>query len=574
MTVHNLEITAIFNKLADLLEIANDNPFRIRAYRNAALSIAGYHKNMADLVKENFDLTEIPGIGGDLAEKIKVIVKTGELPILKKMEKSVPPILIELLKIEGLGPKRVQVLHKKLRIRSLTDLEKCIATGRLQKIKGFGQKTADKISTGIKHATEYAKRTLLSDAMPIVENIIRYLKKSKFITHVECAGSFRRRKETIGDLDFVISTTDGKKVIEHFIHFDEIAVILSKGETKSTVKLNSGIQVDLRAVPNESYGSALIYFTGSKAHNIAIRKMALKKKLKINEYGVFKGTKAIAGKTEADVYHQIGLEYIDPEMREDKGEIELAKADKLPKLITLKDIHGDLHCHTNATDGNASIEAMAKKAKELGYQYIAITDHSKRLALVHGLNQQDLLKQIKYIDKLNAKLKDFVILKSIEVDILEDGSLDLPQSILKELDFTVCSVHSKFNLPQKKQTERILRAMDNPYFTILGHPTGRLIEKRVPYPLNIERIMQAAKDRGCILELNAQPERMDLDDLHCKMAKEIGVKIAISTDAHSATQMDGMQFGVYQARRGWLEKNDVINTLSMTELRKLLRRSS
>ncbi|OAI48549.1 DNA polymerase III [Gammaproteobacteria bacterium SCGC AG-212-F23] len=573
MAIHNIEIANIFNKLANLLEIANENPFRIRAYRNAARVIGGLSHNAADLVEDGGDLTGLPGIGKDLAEKIRIIVKTGELPLLKKMEKRVPPVLNELLKIEGLGPKRVQLLHKKLGIQNLNDLKKCIESGKLRKLRGFGEKAEQKILSGMQHIREYSQRVKLVDAITIERSIIQYLKKSKYVKKVECAGSFRRRKETVGDLDIVVASSDTKKSIEYFVRFDEIATVVSQGNTRSTVRLHSGIQVDLRSVPLESYGAALLYFTGSKAHSIAIRKLAQKKNLKLNEYGIYKGNKKVAGKTEEEMYRQIGLAYIEPEIREDRGEIELARKHQLPRLITLKDIRGDLHCHTNATDGDASIEMMAQKAQELGYQYIAITDHSKHLAMAHGLNEKRLFAQIKLIDKLNSKLKNIVILKSIEVDILEDGSLDLPKNILKELDFTVCSIHSKFNLNSKKQTGRIIRAMDNPFFNILAHPTGRLINQREPYEIDLEKIMESAKERNCILELNAQPERMDMDDIHCKIAKELRLKMAISSDAHSKSQMDYIKFGVYQARRGWLEATDVINTRTVSELKKLFRRS-
>lgn len=572
MTIHNIEIAAIFNKVADLLEIRNDNPFRIRAYRNAARIIYGLSKNVDDLVKKDADLTELPGIGKDLAEKIKTIVKTGQLPLLLEIEKRVPSVLAELLKIDGLGPKRVQMLYKKLGIKNVEDLQKSIATGKLQKLRGFGDKTAQKILASMQNVTEYSKRITWHYAEKVVANLLNYLKKSKYIKQAECAGSFRRQKDTVGDLDIVVSATDNQKAIQHFIKFDEISDILSKGDTRSTVRLRSGIQVDLRAVPPDSYGAALVYFTGSKAHNIAIRKLGLKRKLKVNEYGVFKGKQQIAGKTESDIYRQVGLPYIEPEIREDRGEIEVAKEDNLPKLITLSDIRGDLHCHTKATDGTATIEMIAKKAAELGYQYIAITDHSKHLAMTHGLDKKSLLAQIKLIDKINSTLSRLVILKSIEVDILEDGSLDLPQSILKELDFTVCSIHSKFNLTKKKQTERIMRAMDNPYFNILGHPTGRLINQRESYEIDIVKIMESALERRCFLELNAQPERMDLNDIYCKLAKEMQLKLAISTDAHSLVQMDYMRFGIAEARRGWLEANDVINTLNLIELKKLFKR--
>lgn len=572
MTIHNSEIAAVFNTIADLLEISNDNPFRIRAYRNAARVVSGLSKNAEELLSEGFDLAELPGIGKDLASKIKTIVKTGKLPLLNQLKKRIPAVLTELLKIDGLGPKRVRQLYQECGIRSMDDLTHSIESGQLLELKGFGDKLVQKIRGGMSRVDEYSKRMLLADAFSIAESIKRHLKKSPAILRMECAGSFRRRKETVGDLDFVVDATNNLKAIEHFLKFDEIQEVVSHGETRSTVRLHSGIQVDLRAVKAASYGAALLYFTGSQAHNIAIRKLAIQKKLKINEYGVFKGTKAIAGKTEKDVYQQIGLEYIEPELREDRGEIPAAKAGKLPQLITQDNIRGDLHCHTKATDGNASLEAMVNKAKESGYEYIAITDHSKHLAVARGFDRKRLLEQIKAIDKLNAKLKGIVILKSIEVDILEDGKLDLPNSVLKELDLTVCAVHSNFNLSKTKQTQRILRAMDNPYFNILAHPTCRLINQREACQLDLEKIMHAAKERGCILEVNSQPERMDLDDIHCRMAKDIGVKLVISTDSHSTAQMENMRFGVFQARRGWLEAKDVLNTRGLQEFRKLLAR--
>ncbi|MHB1949721.1 MAG: DNA polymerase/3'-5' exonuclease PolX [Gammaproteobacteria bacterium] len=572
MTIHNTEIASIFNRLADLLEIGNENPFRIRAYRNAAMTITGLSKNVADLVKENADLSELPGIGKDLADKIKIIVLTGELPLLQEIEKKIPAVLCELLKIEGLGPKRVRAIYLNLNIRSVADLKKCIENGKLRSLKGFGEKTEANILAGIQHIKEASERLKLSDSISIANNLINYLKKCKDVIKVECAGSFRRRKETVGDLDLVASSKNTKRVIEYFSKFDEISAVLSKGETRSSVRIHSGIRVDLRVVAPDSYGAALIYFTGSKNHNIAIRKIALKKKLKINEYGVFKGKKQISGKTETEVYRQIGLPYIEPEMRENNGEIELAKDNKLPHLITLEDICGDLHCHTKATDGSATIAEMAQKAQELNYEYLAITDHSKHLAMVFGLNKKSLFQQIKLIDKLNSKLKKIVILKSIEVDILENGDLDLPNDVLKELDFTVCAIHSKFNLTKKQQTKRILRAMDNPYFNIFAHPTGQIINKRQPYHLDIEKIMLSAKERNCYLELNAQPGRLDLNHVYCRLAKALGLKVVISTDAHSVTQMEGMRYGIYEARRGWLERKDVLNTYSLQDLIKAFKR--
>jgi DNA polymerase (family 10) len=572
MTIHNSEIADKLNRLANLLEIEGANPFRIRAYRNAARIIGNLSKDVSDLVAQGENLCDLPGIGQDLSEKITTLAQTGELPLLTQIEARTPAILNDLMKIEGLGPKRIQVIYKKLGIKSINDLRSAIGKGRLRRLHGFGEKTEQKILQGIEHLTEYGQRIKLAEIIPVVESLTRYLKNNQAVKEIECAGSFRRRKETVGDLDILVSAKENKTVIEHFVKYGEIADIISEGSTRAAVHLRSGIQVDLRVVSPGSFGAALLYFTGSKEHNIAIRKIAVQKNLKINEYGIFKGEKELGGRTEEEIYKQIGLSYIEPELREDRGEIAAARKKQLPKLITLNDIRGDLHCHTTATNGTASLEAMAKAAEEFGHEYLAITDHSEHLSVAHGLDKKGLLTQIKAIDKLNSKLKKLVILKSIDVDILEDGSLDMPDSILKELDLTVCSIHNLFNLPLKKQTERIIRAMDNPCFNILSHPTGRLINKRQPYAIDIERIIHAAKERGCILELNAQPDRLDLNDIYCKLAKDIGARLAISTDAHSPSQFAYMQFGIYQARRGWLEKADVVNTRPLKELMKILKR--
>ena len=389
---------------------------------------------------------------------------------------------------------------------------------------------------------------------------------------VVAAGSYRRRRETVGDLDILVTCKKDSPVMDRFVDYSEIDEVVSKGDTRSTVYLRSGVQVDLRVVQEVSYGAALHYFTGSKAHNIAVRKLGQKKSLKINEYGVFKDDDRIAGKTEEEVYEQVDLPYIEPELREDRGEIEAAQKDRLPRLITLDDIRGDLHMHTEATDGRCPLEEMVDKAKDLGYAYIAVTDHSQRVTMAKGLDARRLREQLEAIDELNEKLSGITVLKGIEVDILEDGSLDLPDEVLKELDLTVCSVHYNRNLSRKKQTERIIRAMDNPCFSILGHPTGRLINERQAYEVDIERIIEAAGERGCFLELDAQPSRLDLADTHCRLAKDRGVKIAISTDAHHLAGLDYMRLGISQARRGWLEPDDVINTRSLKELKKLLKR--
>ena len=572
MQVYNADIAKQFNKLADLLEIEGANPFRVRAYRNAARIIGGMTENIADLVSQHKDLTELPYIGKDLAEKIVQIVQTGELTTLKEVEQHTPPVLSQLMNLEGLGPKRVKLLYDNLHIKNINDLKQAIENNKLSLIPGFGEKIIQKIKQSIQYSSQYAHRFYLVEAMPIAEHLYSYLKKANGVKHIEIAGSYRRRKETVGDLDILITAKSGTTIIKHFIAYNEVKEVLSQGTTRSSVRLQSGMQVDLRVVPDVSYGAALFYFTGSKAHTIAIRKIALQQGLKINEYGIFKGKKCVASQTEQAMYQTVGLNYIEPELREDRGEIEASRAGKLPKLVNLDDIKGDLHSHTIATDGADTLEVMVQAAVARGYKYIAITDHSQHLTVAKGLNKKQLLNQIKAIDKLNEKVNAIVILKAIEVDILEDGSLYLPDEILKELDLTICSVHSHFDLPQEKQTQRIIRAMDNPYFNILAHPTGRLIGQREAYEIYLEKIMHAAKERGCFLEINAQPSRLDLNDIACKMAKELQLKLAISTDSHSANQLNNMQFGIYQARRGWLSAEDIINTRSLVELRKLLKR--
>ena len=392
------------------------------------------------------------------------------------------------------------------------------------------------------------------------------------VKEVVVAGSFRRRKETVGDLDILVTCKKSSPVMDRFVAYDEVETVISKGTTRSTVVLRSGLQVDLRLVAQVSYGAALYYFTGSKAHNITVRTIAVKKGLKINEYGVFKGKRRVAGRTEKEVFEAVGLRYVEPELREDRGEIEAAKKNRLPHLVSVSDIRGDLHVHTNATDGRHSLKQMAEAAKELGYEYLAITDHSKRVTVAHGMDEKRLRKQIAAIDRLNDELTGIRVLKGVEVDILESGKLDLTNSVLEQLDLTVCAIHTGLGLSRDRQTERIIRAMDNPHFNVLAHPAGRLINQRAPLDIDIERVMRAAIERRCYLELNGQPDRLDLDDVHCRMAKDMGLKLAISTDAHSADNLTFMRFGVDQGRRGWLEPDDVLNTRSWRKLQKLLRR--
>ncbi len=576
MPVHNSDIAEILSRTADYLDIKGENPFRIRAYRNAARTIGSLSRSIADMVTQEEDLTKIQGVGQDLAGKIKDIVKTGTLPLLEELKQELSPELSTLMEIPGLGPKRVKILYDKTGIGSVEELRQAAEEGKVRTLAGFGVKTESAILEEIgkiKETKKGGRRVKLAVAEQVVEPLIGYLKKIAGVKEIDVAGSYRRRRETVGDLDILVACGQGCPVMDRFIGYEDVEKILSRGKTRSSVVFRNGLQVDLRVVPEESYGAALVYFTGSKAHNIAIRKIAQKRKLKVNEYGVFSGKKRIAGRTEKDVYKQVALPWIDPELREDRGEVEVAQEKRLPRLVRLEDIRGDLHVHTSWSDGRSSLEEMAEAAKELGYEYLAVSDHSKHVTVAHGLDEKRLSRQMKEIDRLNRKLRGLLLLKSVELDILEDGSLDLADEILEELDLVLCSVHSKFNLSREKQTERIIRAMDNPHVHIFCHPTGRLINERRPYEVDLERVMNAAKDRGCHLELNAHPDRLDLDDVNCKTAREMKLKVAISTDAHSLDDFRYMRFGVGQARRGWLEAEDVLNTKSWEEIKRFLKRN-
>ena len=570
MRVTNRQIAEMFNEIADLIDIDGENPFRVRAYRNAARTILSYPRSMAELVEEGFDLSSLRGIGKELAKKITEIVQTGRLAYLEKLKKNHPPQLETLLKIPGLGPGRVRLLHELLHINSVKDLEHALESGKVQKVPGFGPKLIEKITAGVKKHRYEEKRYRIDEAEETAEWLRERLLEAAGVEEVQVAGSIRRCKETVHDIDMVASTTLESDIMERFTSLDEVTRIIMKGPTRSSIRLSNGMSVDLRAVPKEEYGATLHHFTGSKAHNIALRKMAKERNMKINEYGIYKGEKRLGGEKESDIYTHLGLDYIEPEMRENRGEIALAQKHALPSLITLSDIRGDLHMHTRYSDGMNTIEEMVRAAMEKGYEYIAVTDHTKHLSVAHGLDEKRLREQLEEIDALNEALKGITILKSAEVDILEDGTLDLPDEILSELDLAVCGIHYKFNLSREKQTKRILKAMEHPAFTILAHPTGRLINLREPYAVDMEAVIRAAKARGCILELNAQPDRLDLNDRHCKMAKEAGVPVAVSTDAHSVQNLELMRYGIGQARRGWLEKADVVNTKNLKELKKLL----
>jgi DNA polymerase (family 10) len=573
MPVHNADIAAIFEEIADLLEIQNENPFRIRAYRNAARQVEGMGAALTDMVAKGEDLTELPGIGDDLAAKIQEIVETGHCQALEKLRKQVAPSVTELLKIPGLGPKRVRTLYDQLKVKTVNQLAKLAKAGRVRELAGFGAKTEQTILEALAAHVTQQKRFKLAIAAQYAEPMRKFLEKVPGVQQVVLAGSYRRCKETVGDLDILVTARDVNKIMDRFTAYDEVSKVLAKGDTRSTVILTSGLQVDLRVVDPECYGAALQYFTGSKAHNIEIRRLAQERKLKLNEYGMFKGDKRVAGETEESVYHAVDLPWIPPELRENRGEIEAARAGKLPRLVERKDLRGDLHAHTKATDGHNTLEEMAEAARAHGLDYLAITEHSRRLTVAHGLDVKRLRQQMDEIDRLNENLKGITVLKGIEVDILEDGSLDLPDDVLGELDIVVGAVHSQFKLARAKQTARILKAMDHPHFTLLAHPSGRLIDQREAYDVDMLKIIRKACARGCFLELNAHPERLDLLDSHCQMAKEEGVLIAISSDAHSTQDFDNLYYGVGQARRGWLEKKDVLNTRSLKELRGLLKKT-
>ena len=576
MPIHNSEVADVFSQVADLLEIEGANQFRVRAYRRAARTIQGYPRSMADLLDEGKDLTELSGIGDDLAGKIEEIVKTGRLHQLEEIKQRTPAGLARMLEVEGLGPKRVQQLYEELDITGPDQLEEAAKNGQIRELDGFGPKTEENILQELSRKDLGEERTRLNVAEEMAPPLVTYLEGLEGVERVKVAGSYRRRKETVGDLDVLAisegASGDGQETIRRFVEYEDVAEVVSQGQTRSTVVFRSGLQVDLRVVSQESYGAALFYFTGSKDHNIAVRNLAVDQGLKVNEYGVFRDEERIAGETEEEIYELFDLPYIPPELREDRGELAAAREGRLPVLVTLDDIRGDLQMHTTGSDGDASLEEMARGALERGYQYVAITDHSPQVAVAQGLDAEALRQQIDEIDRLNDELEGLTILKAIEVDILEDGSLDLPDDILARLDLRICSVHSYFGLSQEKQTERIIRAMDNPNFSILAHPTGRRIGERPAYDVDLERVMGAAVERGCFMEINANPERLDLDDIHARMAKDMGLKLAINTDAHSIAELDFMRFGVGQARRGWLEAHDVLNTRSWPSLKELLER--
>jgi len=563
------QIAQIFNHIADILEIQGEIVFKVRAYQKAAETIANYAGDISALSEK--ELAELPGIGQAIAQKTRELVETGKLKYYEELKKSEYAPLVELLQIQSVGPKHARLFYDRLGVKSIADLEKAAKQGKIRNLPGMGEKTEENILKGISALRKHKERIPIGEILPKVEIIFAELKKLKEVKDILIAGSLRRFKETIGDADILIASDKPKPIMDAFVKLPQVARVLSQGETKSSIITKDGFQVDLRVVEPDSFGAAAHYFTGSKAHNIKIRTMAVKKGIKVNEYGIFRGKKKIASKTEQEVYKVFGMQWMPPEMREDWGEIELALKHKIPALVELKDIKGDLQMHTTWSDGWNSIEEMAQAGIDCGYEYIAITDHSPTLGITKGLTEDRVYKQIEEINKINKKYKNFRILTGIEVDVRDNGQLDLPNSVLNELDIVVASIHTKFNLPKDQMTKRIIKALENPVVDILGHPTGRLLGKREPFEVNMEKIIEAAKANKKVLELNGCPDRLDLTDIYLKQAKEKGVKIAISTDAHKNLHLkDWMRYGVGMARRGWLEKKDVVNTLPLDKFLKFL----
>jgi DNA polymerase (family 10) len=570
--MQNADVARIFDELGDLLEIQGANPFRVRAYRNASRTLTGISESVADIIDDpDRSLTDLPGIGKDLAEKITTIVQTETLPQLEELRSQVPQGVVQMLRIPGLGPKKAFALFQELGVASLDELRLAAEAGKVAGLKGFGEKTEKAILAGLEQVAEAGNRVYLSVAKAEADTLVDDLGALPQVSQVAVAGSVRRRKETIGDLDILATSVDSATTMKFLAHHPLVSAVLAQGDTKQRVRLRSGLEMDLRVVADESYGAALVYFTGSKEHNIAIRRRAQERGLKINEYGVFRDHTAVAGRTEEDVYAAIGLPWIPPELRENRGEIERAEHGTLPKLIELDDIRGDLHMHTTATDGTASIREMAEGAHARGLKYIAITDHSKRVTMARGLDAGRLRQHWKEIDKVRKKLSGIEILKGVECDILEDGTMDLPDDVLSEADWVIAVLHYGLRQPKEQITKRLLNAIRNPYVCVIGHPTARIVGSRPPVAVDMEDILKAAADHGVLMEINADPHRLDLDDVHAAAAHAHGIPIVISTDAHSVAGLDVMQYGIFQARRAGLEAKDVANTRTLAAFKKLLR---
>jgi DNA polymerase (family 10) len=573
--VENREIAALFEEISNLMKINQDDPkwsFKAAAYDRAKRSIEGFPERLEDIARDpQRKLTDIPGIGEDLAKKIVELVETGKCTYHQEQLSKVSPGVLELLQLQTVGPQKVRLFHKEAGIKSIEDLEVAAKAGRLRTLPGMSVKSEENILRALEVYRRAAGRFRMDTAYEAAQQLTSYLKKFSGVEEVTPAGSLRRGRETVGDLDLLVTGHDGAGIADHFAKCPGIAQLLAKGEDKVSVKLQNDLQVDVRMLEREAYGAALMYFTGSKEHNVALRERAKKRGWKLSEYGLFQGEKALASRTEEDIYAKLDLPWIPPELRENLGEIEAAEKGELPKLVELEDIKGDLQMHTTASDGRASVEEMAQAAKQLGYEYILITDHSKAVVIANGLDERRAVENIQRIKAARKKVSGIKIWAGAEVDIMGDGTLDYPDEILKQFDIVLVSVHSRMNMPGPEMTARLLNALANPYVRILGHPTGRQILRRDPFTFDLEQVFAAAKEHGVILELNGNPERLDLCDRHLKLARDRGMKVIISTDAHSPEHFRLMRYGVVTARRGWLRKEDVLNTLPAGKLLESLR---
>jgi DNA polymerase (family 10) len=571
----NAQIAAVFDEMADILEFQAANQFRVRAYRNAARTISELSEPCAAIIGQERALTTIDGVGKDLAAKIVTLVATGDLPQLQELRAQVPASALAMMRIPGVGPKKAATLHRELGVKDLEMLRAACQAHKVRELKGFGEKTEEAILKGLDLAASSGQRMYWAVADQYAQALLDYLRGTPGIQQLEAAGSYRRGRETVGDLDLLVVSSDVAAVMDRFGSFAGIDTVLARGETKMSVRLARGLQVDLRVVPEESFGAALQYFTGSKQHNVVLRGLAKSRGLKVNEWGVFRDEKYLGGRTEEEVYRLLDLPWIPPELREARREFEWAENGTLPKLVELTDIRGDLHMHTTATDGKATIEEMAAAAQARGLKYIAITDHSKRVSMANGLDPERLRAHWTAIDRFNKRRGSggVTVLRGIEVDILEKGPLDLPDAVLAEADWVVASVHYGQNQPREQITQRIVGALENPHVSAIAHPTGRLIGRREAYQVDLDAVFRAAAAHGKLLELNASPHRLDLDDVACAAAKEYGIPIVISTDAHSTAGLDDLRYGIMQARRAGLTKADVANTRPWPQMKKLIGRT-
>ncbi|MGW8264859.1 MAG: helix-hairpin-helix domain-containing protein [Longimicrobiales bacterium] len=589
--MENLEVAQVLEEVADLLEIQGSNPFRVRAYRNAVRTIRGLTRSMEAMISEGEDLTELPGIGKEMANHVRELVEWGELELLKEMSREIPRSLTDLIRLDGVGPKKAKKLWESLGVTSVDELEAVIPTGRVEGLEGFGKRSVEKIARSIDDFRKHQGRFLLSDADILVAPLIRHLQETSGVERVEVAGSYRRRKETVGDIDLLVLCQDNEdEVMARFTEYTGVVRVEAAGETRGRILLRSGLPVDIRILPRESYGAALHYFSGSKEHNVAIRSLGVKKGLRINEYGVFripdpepgeeKGAgsdtgnaegpgpgpmsgERVGGKAEEEVFRAVGLPWITPLLRENRGEIDAAREGRLPALVSVEDIRGDLQMHSTWSDGENSIREMAEACRARGYEYLSLTDHSQAVTVARGLKPDRVRSQWAEIDAVRQELVGIRLFRSLEVDILKDGALDMPDEILEGLDLVLISVHSFMNMGKTEMTDRVIRGLQHPEVDILAHPTGRILNRREPFPLDMEAVLQAAAELDVAVELNAHPERLDLHDGHVRRAKELGVKVAINTDAHSIRDLELIRYGVDQAKRGWLEKADVLNALPL-----------